>query len=106
MAVTRITCPSCNSVLKLGQPLAAGKRVKCPKCAALISVPAEEVNEDEPSVPAPPRRKAGTPQPGKVKQRPVEPDEEETPSEEQEAEESPDPEEEQPRPKKRRKKPG
>jgi hypothetical protein len=47
MAVTKITCPECDAVLKPAKPLTAGKRVKCPKCGHAMTV-----LDDEPE-PAP-----------------------------------------------------
>jgi hypothetical protein len=42
MAVT-YTCPHCESALKTGSPVPAGRRVKCPKCEApFVPVPAED----------------------------------------------------------------
>lgn len=42
MAVT-YTCPHCESALKTGSPVPAGRRVKCPKCEApFVPVPGED----------------------------------------------------------------
>ena len=38
MAVTKLTCPKCGTVLRPAKPLAEGKKVKCPKCATLFGV--------------------------------------------------------------------
>src|SRR3979490_2069455 len=35
------TCPKCKAVLKRDQPLGAGKKLKCPKCAAIFGPPAK-----------------------------------------------------------------
>jgi hypothetical protein len=50
MAVTKITCPECDAVLKPAKPLTPGKRVKCPKCGHPMTIP-----DDEPE-PAPPKK--------------------------------------------------
>ena len=42
MAVTKITCPECNTVLKPAKPLPAGKPVKCPECGHRFTAPEEE----------------------------------------------------------------
>jgi hypothetical protein len=39
MAATRIICPECNATLRPAQPVAEGKRVKCPKCGAGFAAP-------------------------------------------------------------------
>ena len=36
---TVYTCESCNSLLRIGAPLPAGKQLKCPSCAAIYTVP-------------------------------------------------------------------
>ena len=41
MAVSKVTCPECKTVLKPAKPLAAGKAVKCPECGTRFTV-AEE----------------------------------------------------------------
>jgi predicted Zn finger-like uncharacterized protein len=41
MAVMKITCPECQSVLRPAKPLPAGKTVKCPECGARFNAPAE-----------------------------------------------------------------
>ncbi len=49
MAVPNLTCPSCGAILKTAQPLPAGKRVRCPKCKSIVTVPeAEDVDQDDP----------------------------------------------------------
>jgi hypothetical protein len=53
MAITRVTCPECEAVLRPAKPLSPGKSIKCPKCGAGFVVP------DEEEEPAPrPRTKA------------------------------------------------
>jgi hypothetical protein len=54
-----VTCPSCNATLR-APDTAAGKKIKCPKCATICNVPAaqapvEEVVEQVAAAP-PPRR--------------------------------------------------
>ena len=39
---TSFACPECHSVLKTKAEVPAGKKVKCPKCAALFAAPAED----------------------------------------------------------------
>ena len=51
MAVTKITCPECKTVLRPAKPLPPGKTVKCPECGNRFTV-----SEEEPE--APPRKKA------------------------------------------------
>src|SRR4051812_13490056 len=42
-------CPSCHKQLKISNPAMAGKKIKCPKCGAVITAPAAE--DDVPSAP-------------------------------------------------------
>jgi phage FluMu protein Com len=58
---TRFPCPSCNVILKLTIPVAAGKKIKCPKCAAVVTVPADEEAPAAPPGPAAPLRKPVAP---------------------------------------------
>jgi hypothetical protein len=37
-----VTCPQCRATLKSANPIAAGKKVKCPKCARTFEAPALE----------------------------------------------------------------
>src|SRR5262249_6297085 len=57
----KITCPHCDAVLKPAKPLAAGKKVNCPRCGEVFTVRDEE-EEEEPrparAVPARPAKKA------------------------------------------------
>jgi hypothetical protein len=39
MAVFKVTCPECKSVLKTSKPVPMGKTVKCPECGARFSAP-------------------------------------------------------------------
>ena len=39
MAVTIFACPECGSTLKSKQALAAGTKIKCPKCQAIFAIP-------------------------------------------------------------------
>jgi hypothetical protein len=50
MAVTKLTCPECGTVLRPGKPIPAGKKVKCPRCENIF---APDSDEDDP-----PKRKA------------------------------------------------
>jgi hypothetical protein len=38
MAVTQFTCPGCRSTLRSPKPLAAGTKIKCPKCTTVFSL--------------------------------------------------------------------
>ena len=42
MAVSKITCPECQSVLRPAKPLPPGKMVKCPECGHRFAAPDEE----------------------------------------------------------------
>ena len=44
-------CPECTAVLKRGEPVAAGKRLRCPKCEAVFS-PKELPDDEAPAKPA------------------------------------------------------
>jgi predicted Zn finger-like uncharacterized protein len=37
MAVSKLTCPECETVLRPAKPLPEGKKVKCPKCGTLFA---------------------------------------------------------------------
>jgi phage FluMu protein Com len=39
MAVAKVECPECGKVLKPAKPLTPGKKVRCPKCNAVFTVP-------------------------------------------------------------------
>jgi predicted Zn finger-like uncharacterized protein len=58
----RITCPECATVLKPANPIAAGKKVKCPKCGTTFPVEAEG------AAAAPAKARAAAP--GAVKKKP------------------------------------
>ncbi len=49
MAVSKLTCPECKSVLRPAKPVPAGKTVKCPECGNRFTV-----GDEEPD--APPRK--------------------------------------------------
>jgi DNA-directed RNA polymerase subunit RPC12/RpoP len=51
--VSQFSCPSCAARLKLAQPMAAGKRIRCPKCSTTVTVQAdaETAPEDASSAP-------------------------------------------------------
>jgi hypothetical protein len=69
MSSTTVTCPSCNATLKPKTPLSVGTRIKCPKCAAVFAVPAEEDDAPAPK-PAAPRRLAPRPKPAARREEP------------------------------------
>src|SRR5262245_19229882 len=57
----KITCPHCDAVLKPAKPLAAGKKVNCPRCGEVFTVRDEEEEEEARparAVPARPAKKA------------------------------------------------
>jgi Zn-finger nucleic acid-binding protein len=41
MAVIRFACPECQSVLKSGNPIALGTKIKCPKCSHVFALTPE-----------------------------------------------------------------
>ena len=55
MAVTKVTCPECEAVLKLAKPVSPGRSIRCPECGVSFVVPDDET-------PASPRPK-GPPRP-------------------------------------------
>jgi hypothetical protein len=65
MGITHFRCPECEAALKLARALEPGKRIKCPKCGAVVTVPAsEEERQPEPAPTAvrkPAARKPATP---------------------------------------------
>ena len=42
MAVSRVTCPDCEAVLKLAKAVEVGKKIRCPECQSVITVADEE----------------------------------------------------------------
>jgi len=56
MAATRLTCPACNTALKLAQEVSAGQPVKCPDCGETFRPTAEDIRES--AAVAAPRRSA------------------------------------------------
>lgn len=71
MAISKLTCPECQSVLKLGKPVDEGKKVKCPKCAAIF------VAEDPDAAPAPKKKKAAAAKATPAKSKPAASDDDE-----------------------------
>ena len=59
MAVTKLTCPKCETVLKPAKPLPEGKKVKCPKCATVFG--AAEAADAAARTPQPAAAKKGPP---------------------------------------------
>lgn len=49
-----LKCPSCQSPLRI-RPEYAGKQLKCPRCANVLSIPLEQPADDEPQEVEPPR---------------------------------------------------
>jgi mono/diheme cytochrome c family protein len=85
MQIRKLSCPSCDVTLRVAATIPAGKRIKCPKCAEVFTVPDDEDDEAPAPVAERPRRPA----------RPRDEDEDEERDEERE---------ERPPPRKRRKK--
>jgi predicted Zn finger-like uncharacterized protein len=67
MAVSKLTCPECETVLRPAKPLAAGKRVKCPRCGTTFTAQGDDEDELEPQRAAkkdsPKKKKEDTEQP-------------------------------------------
>src|SRR5262249_7108153 len=42
MSTTIVVCPECQAKLKVTVPVAAGKKIRCPKCQTPIAMPSEE----------------------------------------------------------------
>lgn len=47
MALSKLVCPECDKVLRPTNPVAPGKKVRCPKCETVFVARAEEEDEDE-----------------------------------------------------------
>src|SRR5256885_902994 len=56
MAASSLKCPECSVVLKLSAPVAAGKKIRCPKCQTSF-LPDSGIQPDTP-VKATPRKPA------------------------------------------------
>ena len=52
MAAVSFTCPACHAPLKFANPVPAGKKIKCPKCAAVFPMPSDEIRDGPPARPA------------------------------------------------------
>src|SRR5665213_3410609 len=97
MSAEIITCPACNATLRPKVALAAGSRIKCPKCMNVFVVP-----DTEEEAPAPRSKPAGVrPKPAPKQE---EPDDLEETSEEDEVIDD-EPEDDRPARKKKKKKP-
>lgn len=46
MAVSRLSCPECGTVLRPTNPVAAGKKVKCPRCSTIFVARDDDDEED------------------------------------------------------------
>src|SRR5690606_26347461 len=53
------TCPQCNAHLAVGNEN-AGKRIRCPKCQAIVQVPDVEAVAPEPSIEPDPQPESGS----------------------------------------------
>jgi hypothetical protein len=49
MAVPKVTCPGCDSLLKFSSALAPGDKVRCPKCDFIFPIPAPGSEPDRPA---------------------------------------------------------
>ena len=58
MSSVSLSCPKCDAVLKMASRPAAGKKIKCPKCAALF-VAADQL-DDENDAPRRPQKKGSS----------------------------------------------
>jgi hypothetical protein len=63
MLATTFTCPECDSVLRLANPVAPGKKIKCPKCNTVFPVPDVE---EKPASPIRSNGASGKPGGGKL----------------------------------------
>ena len=48
MSVIQATCPSCHATLKIKKPELAGKKIRCPKCQGIVTVPQASPITSEP----------------------------------------------------------
>jgi phage FluMu protein Com len=55
MPVVTFSCPECGKVLKSAKPIPAGKKIKCPTCAAVFPMPAQDDEELSTKVSTKPR---------------------------------------------------
>ena len=58
MATPTVTCPECHGSLKVGDAIPPGKKVRCPRCKAIFSVPGDPDDLAEEEEFRRPRRKA------------------------------------------------
>jgi uncharacterized Zn finger protein (UPF0148 family) len=72
MAISRLSCPDCGTVLRPAKPVAPGKKVKCPKCELVFVALDDEDEEDDA-----PRRKPAKSKKGSVKSKSAPKEEEE-----------------------------
>jgi hypothetical protein len=56
MPVVTFACPKCGKVLKSPTPIPAGKKIKCPTCAAVFLMPEQDEDEMAAAVSDKPRR--------------------------------------------------
>ncbi len=57
MAVSKLTCPECSTVLRPAKPVPAGKKVKCQRCETVFSAGGdEEIEAEDEEVEERPRR--------------------------------------------------
>ena len=53
MAITKLSCPDCGTVLRPAKPVAPGKKVKCPRCDLIFAAGDDEDEDDRPRKSAP-----------------------------------------------------
>jgi predicted Zn finger-like uncharacterized protein len=59
MATTRkLVCPSCEAGLRVADTLPVGKKIRCPKCESLFTVPGDEPDDDDNDREEEPERRA------------------------------------------------
>lgn len=63
---SEFVCPKCEATLRTAKPLAPGKRVKCPHCSEVVTVPEKEMavraaGKAAPAPAAPPKEKSKRP---------------------------------------------
>ena len=67
------SCPKCESPLRLANTGLAGKKIRCPKCSEVITVPAQELRKRRPKWPEPGNSRNRTRSPA-APRRPARPD--------------------------------
>src|SRR5262245_49631641 len=63
MVIRKLTCPYCGVGLKIADTLPAGKKIKCPKCATVLTVPQANAPARSGIAASPRSRKVAPPSP-------------------------------------------